>query len=99
MKDPYTVILQPIVTEKSVQAVAQDKYTFKVASDATKVDIARAIEQLFPGTKVARVNTMKVHGRTRHMWTRRRRTEGRTAAWKKAIVTLGEGRIPLYEGM
>lgn len=99
MKDPYTIILQPVVTEKSVQAVALKKYTFKVADDATKVDVARAVEQLFPGTVVGKVNTVHVRGRTRRMWSKRRRTEGTTARWKKAIVTLREGKIPLFEGM
>ncbi len=101
MNDPYQVIIRPLLTEKSVAGVEKKKYTFQVAMDANKVDIARAVETLFRGTKVAGVNTMHVRGKERRMsgYGRRRRRPGRTAAWKKAIVTLRQGTIPVFEGL
>ena len=80
----YDIILKPIITEKSMEMLTQGKYTFKVAVDATKIDIANAVETLFPGTKVEKVNTMNVHGRFR----RQGLHSGYTAASKKAVVTL-----------
>ena len=84
MKTPaQNIILAPIITEASMAGVATKKYTFQVATDATKVDIARAAEELF-GVKVAKVNTISVRGRFR----RQGMHAGYTAASKKAIVTL-----------
>ena len=60
MKAPQDIILAPVITEKSMAGIATKKYTFKVACDANKIEIAKAIESLFPGTKVAKVNTMNV---------------------------------------
>jgi large subunit ribosomal protein L23 len=101
MTDPYQVIIRPLLTEKSVANVVRKKYTFQVALGANKVQIARAVEALFNGTKVAGVNTMHVRGKERRMsgYGRRRRRPGRTTAWKKAIVTLREGTIPVFEGL
>ncbi len=102
MKEPTEIILRPILTEKSVAQTAQRKYTFAVALDANKVEIRRAIEQLFDGARVARVHTMVVRGKQRRMGGYRRRAsrvEGRTSSWKKAIVTLSEGTIPAFEGL
>ena len=79
----YDVILKPVVTEKSMDIMADKKYTFKVATDATKIDIANAVEELF-GVKVAKVNTISVRGRYR----RQGMHAGYTAKSKKAIVTL-----------
>lgn len=79
------IIIRPIITERSVEGLGLKKYTFKVANDANKIEIARAVEELF-GVEVEKVNTMHVRGRHR----RRGRSEGYTAAWKKAIVTLTE---------
>lgn len=97
MRAPQDVILKPIITEASMAGIAMSKYTFKVAKDAGKVEIAYAIEKLFPGTKVAKVNTMSVRGRSKRMG----RYEGYTASWKKAIVTLAEGSkgIEFFESM
>ena len=67
--------------------IADKKYTFKVATDATKIEIAQAVETLFPGTKVSKVNTISVRGRFR----RQGLHGGYTAASKKAIVTLTQG--------
>lgn len=84
MKTAMDIILKPVITENSMAGIAEKKYTFKVAVDATKVDIANAVETLFPGTKVEKVNTMNVRGRYR----RQGMHAGYTAATKKAIVTL-----------
>ena len=80
------IILKPVITEKSVQGLAEKKYTFRVAKDANKIEITKAVESLFPGTKVAKVNTVSCRGRMKRMG----RTMGMTASWKKAIVTLTE---------
>jgi large subunit ribosomal protein L23 len=83
MKTAQDIILAPVITEKSMAATADKKYTFKVASDAGKIEIADAVEKLFD-VKVAKVNTVTMRGRLR----RQGRYQGFTAAWKKAIVTL-----------
>lgn len=82
----YDVIQKPVVTEKSMNVMADKKYTFYVHPDATKVQIKEAVEKMFEGTKVARVNTVTVPGKMK----RRGRTQGMTADRKKAIVTLTE---------
>ena len=84
MKAPQDIILKPVITERSMEGIAQRKYTFRVAKDAGKIEIAGAVEALFPGTKVQSVNTMHVRGRMKTMG----RNRGYTASWKKAIVTL-----------
>ena len=91
------IIIRPVITEKSMTGVASgNKYTFKVAKKATKIDIARAVEEIF-NVKVAKVNTVSVRGRLR----RQGRTQGYTPSWKKAYVTLAEGSKPIefFEGM
>jgi len=102
MKDPRHILIRPLLTEKSVALTAQRKYVFEVAPKANKVEIRQAVEDLFPGTRVARVNTMIVRGKRRRLGGYRRRaarTEGRTSISKKAIVTLYEGTIPAFEGL
>ncbi|MHC4107588.1 MAG: 50S ribosomal protein L23 [Planctomycetota bacterium] len=103
MKDPRQIIIRPLLTEKSVAMTGQGKYTFEVASTANKVEIRQAIEGLFAGTSVAKVNTMMVIGKRRRLGgysrSRGRRAEGRTSVWKKAIVTLREGTISAFEGL
>ena len=96
MKAPQDIILRPIMTEKSITAVADKKYTFKVAKDSNKIEIAQAVEALF-GVKVQKVNTLNVRGKFR----RQGRYEGYTRAWKKAVVTLTEGSksIEFFESM
>ena len=84
MKAAQDIIIKPIITEHSMEALAAGKYTFKVAKNANKIEIAKAVETLFKGVKVAKVNTMKVTGKLKRMG----RYEGRRASWKKAIVTL-----------
>ena len=91
------IIIRPIITEKTMIGVAEGKkYTFKVDKKATKIDIARAVEEIF-GVKVAKVNTVHVRGRMR----RQGRTEGYTPSWKKAYVTVTEDSkaIEFFEGM
>ena len=83
MKTAHDIILKPVITENSMAGIADKKYTFKVATDATKIDIANAVEELF-GVKVAKVNTISVRGRYR----RQGAHPGYTAKSKKAIVTL-----------
>lgn len=96
-KAPQDIILAPVITEKSMTAARDNKkYTFKVAKDAGKVEIADAVENLFK-VQVAKVNTINVRGQQR----RYGRYEGYTAAWKKAIVTLtpDSKNIEFFEGM
>ncbi|KIR02644.1 LSU ribosomal protein L23p (L23Ae) [Lachnospiraceae bacterium TWA4] len=80
----YDVILKPVLTEKAANALEDNKYTFLVHVDANKAMIKEAVEKLFEGTKVVKVNTMNLDGKTK----RRGRTVGATAKTKKAIVTL-----------
>lgn len=86
MKASQDIILKPVITEESMAGIVSRKYTFKVAKDANKFEIARAVEDLFPGTKVAKVNTLHVRGRM----SRQGMNSGYTPSWKKAIVTLTE---------
>lgn len=84
MKAPQDIILRPVITEASMAGIQQRKYTFRVAKDANKIEISKAVETLFPGTKVAKVNTLNCRGRLKRMG----RTQGYTPSYKKAIVTL-----------
>ncbi len=90
------IIIRPIITEKTMTGVQDKKYTFEVAKAATKIDIARAVEELF-GVKVSKVNTLHVRGRMR----RQGRFEGYTRSWKKAVVTLtaDSKTIEFFESM
>ena len=93
----YDVILAPIVTEKSMNSMSEKKYAFSVHPDATKTQIKEAVEKMFAGTKVAKVNTMNQDGKTR----RRGMTYGKTAKTKKAIVQLTEdsAEIEIFAGL
>ncbi len=98
MKDPHQIIERPILSEKTTDLAEMGKYTFRVARDANKIEIADAIEMMFR-VHVVKVNTMTVRGKTRRVRTGRYR-EGRTSDWKKAIVTLEPGQtITLFEGL
>jgi large subunit ribosomal protein L23 len=90
------IVIRPIITEKSMGGIGQKKYTFEVAEDANKIDIARAVEELFK-VKVQKVNTLHVRGHMR----RQGKSQGYTPAWKKAVVTLTEDSktIEFFEGM
>ena len=96
MKHPQYIIIKPVITEASMMGVAFKKYTFKVANDANKIEIAKAVEELF-GVKVAKVNTTTVNGKMR----RYGRFEGYKASWKKAVVTLTEDSktIEFFDGI
>ena len=85
MKTAHDIILKPFITEASMQGIANKKYTFQVAKDANKIEIAKAVAELF-GVKVAKVNTINVNGKYRRQGIK----GGYTPDWKKAIVTLTE---------
>ena len=93
----YDVILSPVITEKSMNAMADKKYTFYVHTDATKTQVKEAVEKMFEGTKVAKVNTLNLEGKNR----RRGMTIGKTAKKKKAIVQLTEDSadIEIFAGL
>lgn len=89
------ILVRPIITEKSNELMAYGKYTFRVALNATKPEIAKAVEEAFK-VKVVRVTTMRVRGKLR----RQGRTSGHRPDWKKAIVQLKPGQsITLFEGV
>ena len=96
MKSPYDVIIKPVVTEASMDMLAEKKYTFKVATDANKIEIKKAVEEIF-GVKVEKVTTMNFDGKLKRMG----RFEGRRAAYKKAVVKLTEDSktIEFFESM
>ena len=85
MKTPYDVIIKPVISEQSMEAAQDKKYTFKVAVDANKTEVKYAVEEIF-GVEVEKVNIMNVVGKQKRMG----RYVGMTAATKKAIVTLTE---------
>ena len=93
----YDVILKPVVTEKSMAGMGEKKYTFLVHPDANKTMIKEAVEKMFEGAKVAKVNTMNQEGKTK----RRGATSGKTAKTKKAIVqlTADSADIEIFAGL
>ena len=92
----HDIIIRPIITEKTMGGMPDKKYTFKVAKSSGKIEIAKAVEEVFK-VKVEKVNTVNVRGRLR----RRGRTQGYTPDWKKAYVTLKKDSkgIEFFEGM
>ena len=96
MKTAYDIIKKPVITERSMSGIAESKYVFEVATYANKVEIKKAIEEIF-GVKVASVNTVKLPGK----WKRMGVHTGKTSAKKKAIVTLTADSKPIeiFEGM
>jgi len=102
MRPPQSIVIRPLLTEKSVAGAEKNKYTFQVDLNANKIEVRQAIEAMYPDTQVSAVNTMRVRGKTRRVSGFGRRTSrrfGKTAAWKKAIVTLKSGKIPIFEGL
>ena len=93
----YDIIRKPVITEKSVDAMGEKKYTFLVHTDATKTQIKEAVEKIFAGTKVKSVNTMNLDGKKK----RRGMVVGKTAKTKKAIVqlTAESADIEIFEGL
>ena len=96
MKAAQDIIIRPVITERSMGGIATGKYTFEVAKDANKIEIAEAVEILFPGTKVASVNTMHVRGKQKRMG----KNVGMTRSWK-AVVTIkaDSKKIEFFESM
>ena len=96
MKLAQDIIIKPVITEKAMDGIADKRYTFKVDPDATKPEIARAVEELF-GVKVAKVNTINMKRKPKRL----RYQSGHTSAWTKAIVTLkaDSKAIEFFEGM
>ncbi|MDO5018679.1 MAG: 50S ribosomal protein L23 [Lagierella massiliensis] len=98
MMSPYDIIIKPIITEASMDKMDNNVYTFKVAKNANKSEIKKAIEVVFgEGVKVAKVNTMNVPGKLKRMG----QNQGMTPAWKKAIITLtpDSKEIEFFEGL
>jgi large subunit ribosomal protein L23 len=93
----YDVILKPVITEKSMSLMGEKKYTFFVHTEANKTQIKEAVQRMFEGTKVKKVNTMNLRGKIK----RRGNTVGRTAKAKKAIVQLTEDSkdIEIFSGL
>jgi len=96
MKSAYDIILRPVISERSMEAIEGKKYVFEVARDANKIEIREAIEEIF-GVNVLSVNTINVKGKEK----RQGYTHGYTSARKKAIIRLTEGSKPIeiFEGM
>jgi large subunit ribosomal protein L23 len=91
----HEILIRPVVTEKNTMLGEQNKYVFEVHQDANKIEIGRAVAEVF-NVQVKSVNIVKVPGKTR-IW---RRQRGVTRSWKKAIVTLEAGsRIELFQGV
>ena len=97
MKFAQDIIIKPIITENSMMGIADKKYTFLVHTEANKTQIKEAVEKMFPGTKVAGVNTINMDGKNK----RRGMVVGKTAKSKKAIVALTEDSkdIEIFEGL
>ena len=97
MKTAYDIIKRPVITEKSMAQSEMKRYTFEVAKDANKIEIAKAIEEIF-GVKVAKVNTMNMYGKEKSVG---RYPAGRRPSRKKAMVTLtaDSKTIEFFEGM
>jgi large subunit ribosomal protein L23 len=92
--DARTILIRPVISEKSYALIAEGKYTFRVDDRAHKTQIGQAVEEVF-GVKVAQVRIAKVRSKPK----RRGLSVGRTRAWKKAIVQVAPGeRIELFEG-
>ena len=92
MKNAFEVIIAPVLTEKTNALIQEKKYTFRVAPGAGKIEIAKAVEELFK-VKVADVNVMNYNGKTRRSG--RTGQIGRRPNWKRAVVTLAEGSIEI----
>ena len=97
MRTAYDIIVRPIITEQSMEDLDIKKYVFEVAKDANKIEIKKAIEEIF-GVKVIRVNTSIVPGKEKRLGAQ---PKGMTSEWKKAVVKLSKGskNIELFEGM
>jgi Ribosomal protein L23 len=97
MKTAYDIIIRPVVTEQSMEDQDIKKYAFQVAKDATKIEIKKAVEEIF-GVTVIKVNTANVRG---HFRRQGNMPAGKTASWKKAVVKLSADskNIEIFESM
>jgi large subunit ribosomal protein L23 len=93
MKNPYDIIKTALITEKGTDLKSKNKYLFKIATDASKIDIKKAVETLYR-VKVKSVNTINVEGKIKRSW--RRAKAGKRSDFKKAIVTLDKGEINFF---
>jgi len=91
MRDARNIIVRPLISEKSSDLMEENKYTFVVSGKANKIEIKRALEEIFE-VKVKSVNTANFKGKTKRLG---RFPEGKQASWKKAIITLAEGSKPI----
>lgn len=91
---PQEIVKRPILTEKSYVGIQNKVYTFEVNKNANKIEIAKAVEELF-GVKVEKVNTILVKGHKKEQNTKSGRTVGKTSDYKKAIVTLKADSKPI----
>ncbi|MBR5332832.1 MAG: 50S ribosomal protein L23 [Muribaculaceae bacterium] len=94
------IMIKPIVTEKATQLTEQlNRYTFRVSLNANKYQIKSLVEKLY-GVKVVNVNTLVVRGKNKSRWTKSGLLRGKTTAWKKAFITVGEGEtIDFYSNI
>ncbi len=97
MKSVYDVIIRPVITEQSMEDLDIKKFVFEVAPDATKIEIKKAVEEIFDVT-VIKVTTSTVHGKEKRVG---RYPAGKSKTWKKAVVKLSEDSksIEIFEGM
>ena len=97
MRTAYDIVIRPIITEQSMEDMDIKKYVFEVAKDANKVEIAKAVEEIF-GVTVIKVTTVNVHGKAKRLGNN---PEGRTKNWKKAVVKLSaeSKNIEIFENM
>ncbi len=97
MKTAYDIIIKPVITEQSMEEAEQKKYVFRVAEDANKIEIAKAVEEIF-NVKVAKVNTIRMDGKKKRSGSY---PEGRRPSWKKAMVRLtpDSNAIEFFEGV
>lgn len=95
------ILIRPMVTEKLTQLMEAGHYAFEVDIHANKIEIRKAVQERFPGSKIQEVRTMIVRGKRRQQFTRRGVRQGRTARIKKAIVTLAPDSEPInfFEGI
>jgi len=96
------IILRPVVSEKSIDESGRGKYTFAVHTEANKIQIKAAVEELYKkeGVTVVAVNVLNTKSKEKRRGTRRGRIVGRTTPWRKAIVTLAPGqKIEFFEGV
>ena len=93
----YYIIKRPIITERSMEQAESKRYTFEVCKDANKIEIAKAVEEIF-GVKVAKVNTLNMYGKEKRTGAF---PKGRRPSWKKAMVTLtaDSKSIEFFEGV